>query len=194
MLNTFLTGIRFRWGAILPTVLHEKTHTTRWGLHDRVNHWVYHEIKSDLCGGSPGSPVVKNPPSNAGAASSIPGWGTKISHGSGQLNSHTHRGNQDPTCCNETTQPKINIYFFFKKEKISEIDTIPPNRTFMVFLGHCVHESVLYFFHESVLKWKDGSGVCKQPSSKVLETGGWMETGVERNHRSRRSVLTVPLA
>ena len=33
----------------------------------------------------PGGPVVKNPPSNAGNARSIPGWGTKIPHAAGQL-------------------------------------------------------------------------------------------------------------
>ena len=33
----------------------------------------------------PGGPVVKNLPSNAGDASSIPGRGTKIPHAAGQL-------------------------------------------------------------------------------------------------------------
>ena len=33
----------------------------------------------------PGDPVVKNPPSNAGDAGSIPGRGTSISHAAGQL-------------------------------------------------------------------------------------------------------------
>ena len=33
----------------------------------------------------PGSPVVKNPPSNAGDAGSIPDWGTKIPHVPGRL-------------------------------------------------------------------------------------------------------------
>ena len=33
----------------------------------------------------PGGPVVKNPPSSAGDAGSIPGWGTKIPHTAGQL-------------------------------------------------------------------------------------------------------------
>ena len=32
----------------------------------------------------PGGPVVKNPPSNAGDAGSIPGQGTKIPHAAGQ--------------------------------------------------------------------------------------------------------------
>ena len=37
----------------------------------------------------PGGPVVKNPPSNAGDASSIPDRETKIPHAAGQLSPHT---------------------------------------------------------------------------------------------------------
>ena len=33
----------------------------------------------------PGSPVVKNLPSNAGDSGSIPGWGTKIPHAVGAI-------------------------------------------------------------------------------------------------------------
>ena len=33
----------------------------------------------------PGGPVVKNPPSDAGDAGLIPGWGTKIPHAVEQL-------------------------------------------------------------------------------------------------------------
>ena len=36
----------------------------------------------------PGGSVVKNPPSNAGDAGSIPGRGTKIPHAAGQLSPH----------------------------------------------------------------------------------------------------------
>ena len=36
----------------------------------------------------PGGPVVKNPPSNAGEAGSIPGQGTKIPHAVGQLSAY----------------------------------------------------------------------------------------------------------
>ena len=36
-------------------------------------------------GDFPGGPVVKNPPSSAGASSSIPGSGTKIPRAMGQL-------------------------------------------------------------------------------------------------------------
>ena len=37
----------------------------------------------------PGGPVVKNPPSNAGDAGSIPGQGNKIPRATGQLSPHT---------------------------------------------------------------------------------------------------------
>ena len=37
----------------------------------------------------PGGPVVRNPPSTAGVAGSIPGQGTEIPHAVGQLNSLT---------------------------------------------------------------------------------------------------------
>ena len=39
----------------------------------------------------PGGPVVKNPPSNAGDAGSIPGRGTKIPHATGQLSPRSRR-------------------------------------------------------------------------------------------------------
>ena len=58
-----------------------------------------------------GGPVVKNLSSNAGDASSIPGWGTKILHATGQLTppatttEPAHSGAcvlqwKDPACCN----------------------------------------------------------------------------------------------
>ena len=40
-------------------------------------------------GGLPGGPVVKNPPSNAMDAASIPGQGTEISHAAGQMSPRT---------------------------------------------------------------------------------------------------------
>ena len=43
-----------------------------------------------------GSSVVKNLPSNAGEAGSIPGWGTEISRVKGQLSSWT--ATTEPTC------------------------------------------------------------------------------------------------
>jgi len=46
----------------------------------------------------PYGPVAENPPSSAGDAGSIPGWGTKFPHNSGQLNlSATTR---EPESCN----------------------------------------------------------------------------------------------
>ena len=41
-----------------------------------------------FAGTSPGGPMVKNPPSNAGDVGSIPGRGTKIPHAAGQLSLH----------------------------------------------------------------------------------------------------------
>ena len=38
----------------------------------------------------PGGSMVKNPPSSAGHTGSIPGWGTKIPHATGQLSLHAH--------------------------------------------------------------------------------------------------------
>ena len=57
----------------------------------------------------PVGPVVKNPPSNAGDAGSIPGWGTKIPHAAGQLSLRAtttgpSRLNQRAACC-KTTEP-----------------------------------------------------------------------------------------
>ena len=44
--------------------------------------WVMYDVEArDF----PGGPVVKNPPSNAGDKGSVPGWGTKIPHATGQL-------------------------------------------------------------------------------------------------------------
>ena len=45
------------------------------------NKYIFKILGRDL----PGGPMVKNPPSNAGDAGSIPGWGTKIPHTVGQL-------------------------------------------------------------------------------------------------------------
>ena len=43
------------------------------------------EQQNCTAGNFPGGPVVKNPPSNAGDAGSIPGLGTKFLHAAGQL-------------------------------------------------------------------------------------------------------------
>ena len=50
------------------------------------------QLKRDF----PGGPVVKNPPSNAGDLGSIPVWGTKIPHATGQLSPHT--STREPVC------------------------------------------------------------------------------------------------
>ena len=42
-----------------------------------------------VMGGFPGGPVVKNPPSKAGDAGSIPGRGTEIPRATGQLSQST---------------------------------------------------------------------------------------------------------
>ena len=60
-----------------------------------------------LCRDFPGGPVVKNLPSNAGDAGSIPGRGNKIPHAAGQLSlCATARmspcaATREPTCRNE---------------------------------------------------------------------------------------------
>ena len=61
--------------------------------------------EKDSLGDLPGSPVVNNPPCNAGDAGSIPGRGTEIPRAVEQLNPRaTARESvhtaQDPACCN----------------------------------------------------------------------------------------------
>ena len=51
------------------------------------------DVEWDFAGG----PVVKNPPSNAGDAGSIPGRGTKIPHAAGQLSPRA--STIEPACC-----------------------------------------------------------------------------------------------
>ena len=51
-----------------------------------------------MWGDFPGGPVVKNLPSSAGEAGSIPGWETKIPHAAGQLSPRTTT--TDPACHN----------------------------------------------------------------------------------------------
>ena len=46
----------------------------------------------------PDGPVVKNPPSSAGDAGSIPGRETKIPHAAGQLSPRA--ATTEPVCCN----------------------------------------------------------------------------------------------
>ena len=53
-----------------------------------------------MCAGGdfPSGPVAKNPPSIAGDAGLIPGWGTKIPHAAGQLSPCATT--TEPTCLN----------------------------------------------------------------------------------------------
>ena len=51
----------------------------------------------------PGGPVVKNPPTNAGDAGSIPGQGTKIPRAAGQL-SLCATTREKPVCCNKRSR------------------------------------------------------------------------------------------
>ena len=50
-----------------------------------MDHRPYIQAKRKKSKDFPGGPVVKNPPSNAGDASSIPSGGIKIPHAMGQL-------------------------------------------------------------------------------------------------------------
>ena len=54
----------------------------------RVKRSSFWELKIKDLWDFPGGPMVKNPPSSAGDASSIPGRGTKIPHAAGQLSPH----------------------------------------------------------------------------------------------------------
>ena len=61
------------------------------GTSSKIEHVLGHKVsfgklkKIEIIRDFPSGPVVKNPPSNAGDMSSIPGWGTKIPHAAGQL-------------------------------------------------------------------------------------------------------------
>ena len=73
-------------------------------------------FKIIYCRDFPSSPIVKNPPSNAGDAGSIPGQGTKIPHPSGQLNPQTTT--TKPVCCSERTHMLQLRNIFFKLLKV----------------------------------------------------------------------------
>ena len=59
----------------------------------------------------PGGPAVKNPPSNAGDAGSIPGRGTKIPHATGQLSPRATTTEltrlNERACVPQTTEPTL---------------------------------------------------------------------------------------
>ena len=67
------------------------------------NLWYYinpqHTGKTPKDGDFSRGPAVKNLPCSAGNVSSIPGWGTKISHAAGQLSPHSIT--TEPVCLNE---------------------------------------------------------------------------------------------
>ena len=48
-------------------------------------HFLQDDANKKLYKGFPGGAVVENLPANAGDTGSIPGWGTKIPHATGQL-------------------------------------------------------------------------------------------------------------
>ena len=76
----------------------------------------------------PGGPVVKNPPSNAGKAGSIPGRGTKIRPAAGQLSQ-----------CATTTEPARSGAHATPREKPTrhnKISYMPQGRSHMQQLRH----------------------------------------------------------
>ena len=77
-------------------------HTHRWRVKGRKNISSKWWSKKCRSGDLPGGPVVKNPPSNAGDAGSIPGRGTKIPHATGQLS--LRASTREPSRCNERSR------------------------------------------------------------------------------------------
>ena len=63
------------------------------------------EQQNCAAGNFPGGPVVKNPPSNAGDAGSIPGQGSKIPYATGQLSPPT--AISEPACHNQREAPLL---------------------------------------------------------------------------------------
>ena len=80
-------------------------------------------------GPPPGGPVVKNPPTNAGDADSIPGQGTKIPHATEQLSLNATTTKPANHNC-DPAHPKINKIFFKKNEGFpggSVVKNMSPN-------------------------------------------------------------------
>ena len=67
----------------------------------------------------PDDPVVKNLPSNAGDACSVPGWGTKIPQDTGQLSPHSATRKKVPCATIKALCSQINK---FEKQKKKEND------------------------------------------------------------------------
>ena len=59
-------------------------------------YWIGYNTQKQPYSDFPGGPVVKNPPSNAGVAGSIPGRWTKISHATWQLS--LRMATREPVC------------------------------------------------------------------------------------------------
>ena len=77
-------------------------------LYLKIPHQIHDHLDFLLCfiqkilWGLPCGPVVKNPPSNAGDAGSIPSQGTKIPHAAGQLSPRA--ATTEPSCRNERSR------------------------------------------------------------------------------------------
>ena len=65
-------------------------------------------IQEWIRGDFPGGPVVKNLPSNAGDAGSIPGQGTNIPHAAGQLSPHATT--REPTRSGACTPQLLSLH------------------------------------------------------------------------------------
>ena len=77
------------------------------------------EKKTESIEDFPGGPVVKSLPCNIRHMSSIPGWGTKIPHATGQLNPHS--ATRDSVRCNRRShvpqlRPDVAKYVNIKTE------------------------------------------------------------------------------
>ena len=91
------------------------------------------EMKNTLEGDFPGGPVVKNPPSNPGDVSSIPGQGTKVPHAT-EPECHNQRSlvlNEASTKTQRSQKNKIKNTFEgltnrldMVEERISELEEI----------------------------------------------------------------------
>ena len=93
---------------------------------------------------SPGGPVVKNPSCNAEDTSSIPGWGAKIPHATGQLSpcaTTTERKILHATTKTQHSQ-KINIKKKLFKKKWSAIKRGMPVLLFLSYTS--IYVSVFY--------------------------------------------------
>ena len=75
----------------------------------------------------PGGPVVKYPPSNAGDAGLIPGWGTKIPHAAGQLS--THATTTEPNSLQLESPHAVTIEPTCSGARAPQLERSPPATT-----------------------------------------------------------------